>query len=232
MLRDAIRRLTWVVGMALALLASSTAVQGDYIQPSQSISLVGEVPVFMADFRDWNASHGNLPLLILEMRPAEERGEMVRLLFWFWLQHSRAGMVVGGSPPFLLGPSAPYNLPSIQPPSGDPILPGSLAPDNFPSIQPPSGDPIVSPIGSIITGESGDGSPSPLSNGGDAPTAISGNFSSGPLPSNLPPQTDPVAVPEPATLTLLSIGTIGLLIGRRISRRMARLDQEEAYGST
>lgn len=232
MRHNACRWMIGVLGALLALVASSDSVRAGYTPPGGSNCLLGEAVAFVSDFSQWNASQNNQPLLMLEMTPEGERGQMVLWLFWTWL-HKPADQGIGGIPP-----SFPQH-----PPIGG----------NWPTFPPPSGGSIEPPIGTIVTGPTND--PPPLQGGGNPPgmggnpPGMGGNpgnggvqtdpptqyvftnngpgTSKGPLPgippfpngSTPPSAPAPVAVPEPATLTLLATGTIGLLLYRGMRPR-------------
>jgi hypothetical protein len=166
MRRVAIRRMLGSLGMALVLLLTvSTPVRGDHTPPSQSGSLFGELFAFVGDFGDWNAKHGNIPLEIMEIAPADEEGAAFLLLFWLWLHD---GQVPPG------GNGSANSPPGTNPPS-------SPSPPSVPHI----------PFGMIVPSPSGDAPTASSSNGGtsDAP-ASGGSAGSGsgtgssPLPSN------------------------------------------------
>lgn len=140
---NALRGMTFGPGMALVVLFVSFApVHGGYAPPPSN-SLVGEVFTFVGDFSTWNANRGGLPMEILEATPAADAGEVLVLLFWFWLgdQHTMPGGVASSSAP-----------------------PGwkSIADLSAPT---PSSSSVSTPIGSIVLGQTGNKSPTSLSNG-------------------------------------------------------------------
>ena len=213
-----IRWLTRGLGTILALVISSTVVHGGYTSPNQSGSLLGEVSAFVGDFGSWSEARGNLPMEFLAMTPTAQQGDALVLLFWLWLHEGepgQAGKASSSSPP------GSTTLAGLSLPSG-------------------SGD----PPGSIVLGQLGNDPPSLSSNGGSDPPGLGGNGGSGSLSSDLPspsggsgppfglpplggndgdsdegPFTPADPTPAPASLTLLAVGSAGLLIGLWMRRR-------------
>jgi hypothetical protein len=216
MRRGTIRWLTGGLATILALVVSATVVQGGYTPPSQSGSLLDEVSAFVGDFGQWNASLNNLPMEILASTPSAEQGEVVFLLFWFWLQDSATG---------------PAEKATSSSPSGSTSL-ASLA------LPPSSGNPSNSSLGSIVMSQLGNDPPSFSSNNGNDPPSLLSNgggvsgqqFGSIPLlggghagdsgTNPMSPDADPM--PAPASFTLLAIGGSVLLLG--LWKRRRRFD--------
>jgi hypothetical protein len=191
------------------MIASYAPVQGGYTLPSQSGSLLGEAAAFVGDFSQWNAMHNELPMQFLQTAPSNNRGQAGVLLFWLWL-HDSWSMLGNGASLSSLGSTNLSNLP----------LPN---------------DPTGSKLGLIGMDSSGNGSPLTLSNGrGDDPSntgsilalnnpplqnghhdahEIGSLFSGDPHRNSGSPAPAIDPVPEPAAITLFSVGGLGLLIG-------------------
>jgi hypothetical protein len=200
----AFRWMRAALGAFLVLAASSSCVQAIYPEsvpsnslPLQSGPMLGEFSTFVSDFSQWNASHNDLPLWMLELTPAAERGETFLWLFWMWLQNQGTG----GLFPSSVGPMdlsiGSINLGEI---GGAPAFPFPNGGNEPPGLGDSSG------VGTLPSGP-----PSPIGNSnGQGPG--SDLLPAGPLDSGLPA----VSAPEPATFTLLATGIIGLLLTYRI----------------
>ncbi len=93
--------------LMLALFAAPVSVRADYAPPGTAGNLAGDFIQFVDDFPTWNASLHNEPLLLLELAPGTERGEMALWLFAIWLQ----GQFSGGS--MSVQPGLPNTLPTL-----------------------------------------------------------------------------------------------------------------------
>jgi hypothetical protein len=195
--------------LLLVLLALPGSARAGYACPV--MQLENEFLAFVGDFARWNAQNDNMPLLALELTPAQDQGNMLLLLWWMWMLNPDLP-----PPPTPLG----WNLPSppvapivgpIGPPAGPPPGSGGPGSENGPSNPPGNGG-----GGSPISGSGGDGSPTPGPGNGNGGGTSPGGSHSGPGNSPPPPVT---GVPEPSTLVLSSCGAIALLTYRCIRGR-------------
>jgi hypothetical protein len=186
--------------LIFVFLACPASMQAGYVPPSTVSELVSDLSQFVGDFKNWNASLNNEPLLFLGMTPEPQRGEMVLLLFAFWLEEHLSGGALGAES--TLFDEARTTLGNL----GSTGLSSTGIADT--SGNGTSLEKILLPISGPDNGVNSDVL----------------HFSNPPSGNNDPtPFDDPIPAPAPASLGLLVSGAFGfLMLGMRLGQERSR----------
>ena len=216
-----------LLGTVLALSVQTPPADAGYFPTTPSAAL-NSFSAFLADFDPWDARLNYQPLLALSAAPDPDRVDMVLVLWWLWMNgYGRSSNVAG------TGVSSLNSFPPSLPPGEQPLADPGSGGFNLPL--PPSGDnfPSTSPMGIVSSGP-----PNTPSGGGD--TSQGGG--DGPPGDRLHP--DFTSVPEPSTLSLLSLGlptaagtyapdtSFDPIVGTTVSRILDRNEQQIATPDT
>ena len=192
------RRNICLLVAALALSGWPPSAEAGYF-PTTPAAAASDLSAFLADFDRWDALLNYQPLVALASTPAQDRVDMVLVLWWLWANgYGRSSDAVGTAV------SALSSFAPSLPPEGQPSP--DLGSGGFTPPVPPLGDLFLPtpPIGIVSAGPSitPSGVADTSAGGGDGPPGDPSHpdFTAAPT----------IAAPESASLTLLSLGLAGL----------------------